>query len=53
MEETDIVVHTESRFENGKNKYFVKVEGSKIPDRYPDGIYDITNKRLRDVVEKV
>lgn len=52
MEETDIVVHAESKFENNKKMHYARVEGSKIPDKYPDGLYNITNKRFRDVVEK-
>jgi hypothetical protein len=51
MEETDIVVHAETKFENNKNVFYARVEGSKLPDRYPDGMYNITNKRFRDVVE--
>jgi hypothetical protein len=50
MEETDIVIHAESKFENGKKSFYAKVEGSKIPTRYPDGIYNVTNKRFRDVI---
>lgn len=52
MEETDVVVHAEVKFENNKNIYYARVEGSKIPTKYPDGMYNITNKRFRDVVEK-
>lgn len=50
MEETDIVIHAESKFENGKKSFYAKVEGSKIPTLYPDGIYNVTNKRFRDVI---
>ncbi len=52
MEETDVVIHAEVKFENNKNLYYARVEGSKLPTRYPDGMYNITNKRFRDVVEK-
>lgn len=51
MEETDIVIHAETKFENNKKVFYARVEGSKIPDRYPDGMYNVTNKRFRDVVE--
>ena len=52
MEETDIVIHAEAKFENNKNMFYARVEGSKLPEKYPDGMYNITNKRFRDVVEK-
>jgi hypothetical protein len=32
--------------------FYARVEGSKLPEKYPDGMYNITNKRFRDVVEK-
>jgi hypothetical protein len=51
MEETDIVVHAETKFENNRKVFYARVEGSKIPDKYPDGVYNVTNKRFRDVVE--
>jgi len=51
MEETDIVIHAKAKFENNKKMFYARVEGSKLPDKYPDGMYNITNKRFRDVVE--
>jgi len=53
MEETDVVIHAESKFENNKKVFIAKVEGSKIPDKYPDGVYNITGKRARDVIAEV
>jgi hypothetical protein len=53
MEETDIVIHAEAKFENNKRIYYARVEGSKIPDKYPDGVYNISGKRARDVIEVV
>ena len=50
MEETDVVIHAESKFENNRKVFYAKVEGSKIPDKYPDGLYNITGKRVRDVI---
>lgn len=53
MEETDIVIHAESKFENNKKIFFARVEGSKLPDKYADGVYNVTGKRVRDVIEIV
>lgn len=53
MEETDVVIHAESKFENNKKVFIARVEGSKIPDRYPDGVYNVTGKRARDVIAEV
>jgi hypothetical protein len=50
MEETDVVIHAESKFENNKKQFYAKVEGSKIPDKYADGVYNVTGKRVKDVV---
>jgi len=51
MEETDVVIHAESKFENNKKTFYARVEGSKIPDKYPDGLFNVTGKRARDVIE--
>lgn len=50
MEETDVVIHAESKFENNKKIFFARVEGSKIPDKYADGVYNVTGKRAKDVI---
>jgi hypothetical protein len=52
MEETDMVINTYVKSENGKNVFYAKIEGSKLPDSYPDEVYNVTNKRLRDLVGK-
>lgn len=52
MEETDVVIHAESKFENNKKMFYARVEGSKIPDKYPDGMYNVSGKRVRDVISK-
>jgi hypothetical protein len=52
MEETDVVIHAEVKSENGGRKFYAHVEGSKIPEKYPDGVYDVTGKRVRDVIER-
>lgn len=53
MEETDVVIHAESKFENNKKMFYARVEGSKLPDKYADGVYNVTGKRARDVIEIV
>lgn len=50
MIETDIVIKVESDFENGKKVYKAIIEGSKLPDLFPEGIYDVTGKRLWEVL---
>jgi len=50
MRETHIVIKGDAVFEKGSRHYYAIVEGSKKPDMFPDGKYDVTNKRLRDVV---
>ena len=51
MEETDVVIRAETKFENNRRIFYARVEGSKLPDKYPDGTYNITDKRTRDVIE--
>jgi len=51
MLETDVVIKTESEFEQGKKKYYAVIESSKIPT-FPEGIYDVTGRRLIDVLRK-
>ena len=53
MEETDVVIHAESKFESNRKVFYARVEGSKIPLKYPDGLYNVTGKRVRDVIEIV
>jgi len=50
MRETDVVIRADATFENDKRIYWAYVEGSKIQDLYPDGKFNVTGKRFRDVV---
>lgn len=52
MLETDIVIKAESEFEQGKKKYYAIIESSKLPLEFPEGIYDVTGKKLLDVLRK-
>lgn len=53
MMQTDVVIRVESMFENNKPKYIARIEsGSKLPKEYPSGTYDVTNKRLSDVLKE-
>jgi len=53
MQETDITIKAEAKFESGMRQFYAKVEGSKLPKKYPDGIYNITGKRFRDKLVEV
>lgn len=52
MEETDVTIKAVVKQEGGKRVFRAQVDGSKLPDKYTDGIYDVTGKRFRDVVVK-
>lgn len=52
-EETDIEIRAHAERDGKNARYFAKICGSKFPNSYPDGDYDITNKRLSDVLNDV
>lgn len=50
MQETDVTIRVDAIFEKDKRMYYAFVEGSKLPEKFPDGKYDVTGKRIIDVV---
>jgi len=50
MLETDIVIKVESEFERDEKKYRALIESSKLPFEFPEGVYDVTGKKLVDVL---
>lgn len=49
-EETDIEIRAHAERDGKNSKYFAKICGSKFPNSYPDGDYEITGRRLCDVI---
>lgn len=49
-EETGIEIRAMAKREGKIPKYIAKISGSKYPNSFPDGEYDITNKRLVNVL---
>ncbi len=52
MMETDVTIKADTMFDGDKREFFAYVE-SKIPEEFPNGRFEITNKRIRDVVSSL
>jgi hypothetical protein len=52
LTETDIVVRVETIYMSDKRKFMARIESSKMPSKWPEAEYDITGKRLYDVVNE-
>lgn len=52
MQETDVTIRVDTIFEVDKRVYYAFVEGSKLPEKYPDGRFTVTGQRFRDVVSQ-
>lgn len=51
-EESDMVIKAEIKIVDGKNSFYARMIGSKLPDKYPEGLYDVTRQRFIDVISK-
>jgi len=52
MSQTDVIIRVVTDISGGKTEYKAIIESSKFPREYPPGEYNITNKRLYDVINK-
>jgi ribosomal protein L10 len=50
MEETDVQIRAFATRDGKKSKFTARIHGSKYPFSYPDGDYDVTDKRLSKVI---
>lgn len=46
MKESDVVIHVVMKIKDKKPQFVAEIFGSKYQDDFPDGVYDITGKRL-------
>ena len=52
MEETNVQIFVEADREGIKPIYYAKISGSKRQSLYPDGLYDITNRTLKESINE-
>lgn len=52
MQETDVTIKADTMFDGDKRVHYAYIE-SKLPLEFPNGRFDVTNKRLREVVSSL
>lgn len=52
MMETDVTIKADTTFDGDKRIFYAYVE-SKIPEEFPNGRFDVTNRRFREVVSSL